>query len=92
MTIIEISAREDGFHNLQSQSGRKTVWLEGYIEVPAHLEAKVWEALGYCDLVIDEETGALTDIIPGEKPGPEPLPEAEPTDTEVLNALLGVTE
>lgn len=75
MTIIEINAHEDGSHNLQSRNGAVRVWEDGYLEVPAHLEAKAWESLGYCDLVIDEETGALTDIIPTEKPEP---PEPEP--------------
>ena len=81
MTIIAIEDREDGFHNIKSQTGRTKSWLDGYIEVPAHLEAKVWESLGWCDLVIDEETGALTDIIPTEKPEP---PEPEPSETELL--------
>lgn len=81
MTIIEINAHEDGSHNLQSRNGAVRVWEDGYLEVPAHLEAKAWESLGYCDLVIDEETGALTDIIPGEKPEP---PEPEPSETELL--------
>lgn len=81
MTIIEINAHEDGSHNLQSRNGAVRVWEDGYLEVPAHLEAKVWESLGYCNLVIDEETGALTDIIPTEKPEP---PEPEPSETELL--------
>lgn len=81
MTIIEINAHEDGSHNLQSRNGAVRVWEDGYLEVPAHLEAKVWESLGWCDLVIDEETGALTDIIPTEKPEP---PEPEPSETELL--------
>lgn len=79
MTIIEINAHEDGSHNLQSRNGAVRVWEDGYLEVPAHLEAKVWESLGWCDLVIDEETGALTDIIPTEKPEP---PEPEPSEPE----------
>lgn len=81
MTIIEIDARGDGWHCIQSRNGAVRAWEEGYIAVPAHLEAKAWESLGYCDLVIDEETGALTDIIPGEKPEP---PEPEPSETELL--------
>ena len=81
MTIIEINAHEDGSHNLQSRNGAVRVWEDGYIEVPAHLEAKVWESMGWCELVIDEETGVLTDIIPGEKPEP---PEPEPSETELL--------
>lgn len=81
MTIIEINAHEDGSHNLQSRNGAVRVWEDGYLEVPAHLEAKAWESLGWCELVIDEETGVLTDIIPGEKPEP---PEPEPSETELL--------
>ena len=81
MTIIEIEADENGFRSIQSQSGRVRPWLEGYLEVPAHLEGKAWESLGWCDLVIDEETGVLTDIIPGEKPEP---PEPEPSELDKL--------
>lgn len=81
MTIIEINAHEDGSHNLQSRNGAVKVWEDGYIEVPAHLEAKAWESLGWCDLVIDEETGALTDIIPTEKPEP---PGPEPSELDKL--------
>ena len=75
MTIIEISAREDGFHNLQSQSGRTSCWEEGYIEVPAHLESQAWDSMGYCDLQITD--GVLTGITPTERPAPdlEPLKE-----------------
>ena len=85
MTIIEINAHEDGSHNLQSRNGAVRVWEDGYIEVPTHLEAKAWESLGWCDLVIDEETGALTDIIPTENPEP---PEPEPSELEKLQAKV----
>lgn len=81
LTIIKIEPDSTGGHDIQSQSGRARTWEDGYIAVPAHLEAKAWESLGYCDLVIDEETGVLTDIIPGEKPEP---PEPEPSETELL--------
>ena len=32
LTIIEIKAREDGGHGLQSQSHRTECWLEGWVE------------------------------------------------------------
>ena len=86
MTIIEIEAREDGGHGLQSQSGRKTCWLPGYIEVPGHLEREVWACLGWCDLTI--EGGKLTGITPGAIPEPEPAPEPEPTTQEDTDAML----
>ena len=38
LTIIEIKAREDGGHGLQSQSHRTECWLEGWIAVPPELE------------------------------------------------------
>lgn len=72
MTIIEISAREDGFHDLQSQSGRTSCWEDGYIEVPAHLESSAWDSMGYCDLTIED--GILTGITPTERPPAPPEP------------------
>ena len=89
MTIIEINARPDGGHGLQSQSGRTSCWLPGWIEVPDHLEVAVWATLGWCDLQIED--GHLVGITPTERPEPEPEPEPEPSDTEVLNVLLGVS-
>ena len=74
MTIIEINAHEDGSHNLQSRNGAVKVWEDGYIEVPAHLEADVWACMGWCELVIED--GVLTGITPTERP---PEPEQPPT-------------
>lgn len=90
MTIIEINARPDGGHGLQSQSGRTSCWLEGWVEVPSNLEAQVWATVGYCDLQIED--GKLMGITPTERPEPEPEPEPQPTTDDILNALLGVTE
>lgn len=83
MTIIELTAREDGGHGLQSQSGRTSCWLDGWIEVPAHLEAAVWDSLGWCDLQI--EGGKLVGITPTERPEPEPFVQM-PTELEQLRA------
>lgn len=77
MTIIQIKPLEGGQHPIQSQSGRSACWLEGYIEVPAHLEADVWATLGWCDLQIED--GKLVGITPTERP-PEPEPEPKPPD------------
>lgn len=90
MTIIEINARSDGGHGLQSQSWRTSCWLDGWIEVPADLENAVWETLGWCDLQIED--GKLVGITPTERPEPQPHPAPEPTDTDVLNTLLGVID
>lgn len=86
MLIIQIEALESGQHPIQSQSGRKTCWLPGYIEVPGHLEREVWACLGWCDLTI--ECGKLTGITPGAIPEPEPAPEPEPTAQEDNDAML----
>lgn len=91
LTIIKLEADGQGRHDIQSQSHRTECWEEGYIAVPPRLEADVWACMGWCELVIDEETGALTDIIPAEKPEPpEPEPlelEQPPTVEERLNDI-----
>lgn len=79
MTIIQIEPLESGQHPIQSQSGRCACWLDGYIEVPIHLEAAVWATLGWCDLQIEE--GKLVGVTPTERP-PEPEPEPQPPSAE----------
>lgn len=87
LTIIEIAAREDGGHGLQSQSHRTECWLEGWIAVPEELTGAVWESGGYCEL--DIQDGVLVGITPTERP---PMPEPEPTVEDVFNVLLGGDE
>ena len=80
--IISLEKTE-GIHNIQSQSHRTSVWLDGYVEVPEHLIDVAWETCGYCDLVFDDE-GNLTEIIPTEKPViPEPETTPEPVTADV---------
>lgn len=85
MTIVEIAARPDGGHGLQSQSGRETCWIEGWIEVPTQLEKQVWDSLGWCDLDIQE--GKLVSITPTARPDPPPAPPKIPTTEERVAAL-----
>ena len=84
MTIIQIDPLETGQHPIQSQSGRRACWLEGWIEVPAHLHDAVWATYGWCDLNIQD--GKLVGVTPTERP-PEPEPEPEPSPLERLEAL-----
>lgn len=77
MTIIQIDPLETGQHPIQSQSGRRACWLEGWIEVPAHLHDAVWATYGWCNLQIEENK--LVGITPTERP-PEPEPEPSPLD------------
>ena len=92
MTIIKINPLETGQHPIQSQSGRRACWLDGYIEVPAHLHDAVWATYGWCDLKIEE--GKLVGITPTERPpGPEPEPEPSPLDRlEALEEALAQTD
>ncbi len=75
MTIIQIDPLETGQHPIHSQSGRRACWLDGYIEVPAHLHDAVWATYGWCNLQIEE--GKLVGVTPTERP-PEPEPEPQP--------------
>lgn len=86
MTIIQIDPLETGQHPIQSQSHRKACWLEGWIEVPAHLHDAVWSTYGWCDLQIED--GKLTGITPTERPEPEPGPAPEPSEVDVLKAQV----
>ena len=92
MPLIKINPLETGQHPIQSQSGRRACWLEGYIEVPAHLHDAVWATYGWCDLKIEE--GKLVGITPTERPpGPEPEPEPSPLDRlEALEEALAQTD
>ena len=82
LTIIELSAREDGGHGLQSQSHRTECWLEGWVAVPPELEQAAWDCGGYCKLELDGR-GAPGGLPPPARP---PQPEHEPTETEQLRA------
>ena len=82
LTIIEIEAQADGFHNIQSQSHRTECWLEGWVAVPEELVQVAWDCGGYCDLELNKK-GVLVGIVPREKP---PQPEPEPTAQEQLRA------
>ena len=66
LTIIEIEAREDGCHGLQSQSHREECWLEGWVAVPEELAREAWECGGYCDLTLKK--GKLVGLTPKERP------------------------
>ena len=84
----------NGIHNIESQSGRTVPWLEGYVEVPAHLIDIAWESCGYCDLVFDEN-GNLTEIMPTEKPvipEPETMPELPTADVSYDELAAAIKE
>ena len=82
--IIQMETLATGQHPIQVQAGRTACWLEGWVQVPEHLESAVWDSLGWCDL--DIQDGVLVGITPTERPEPEPEPETPPTELEQLRA------
>ena len=66
LTIIEINARPDGGHGIQSQSHREECWLEGWVAVPDELVGAVRECGGYCDLTLKK--GKLVGLTAKERP------------------------
>ncbi|MCM1230069.1 MAG: toxin-antitoxin system toxin subunit [Ruminococcus flavefaciens] len=91
LTIIEIAAREDGCHGMQSQSGRTECWMEGWIAVPAEMCDAIWETKGYCEL--DIQDGVLVGFTPIAMPAAltDDLP-VEPTEVEKLAARVDELE
>lgn len=89
MLIIEQAALENGAH--RNQTGTFRTIPAGWLPVMPSIEA---EATGYLPFIVIDtvERGWITEVSQGTVPEPEPEPERPPTDTEVLNALLGVTE
>ena len=76
---------DNGFHSSEFQEGRNICWVDGYIEVPKHLENTFILSKGFCDLIIKD--GVLTDIVPR----PDYEPEIEPnvlTREDEIEALL----
>lgn len=90
MRIVEIPKLDNGAHRNQKVEAKIPVPL-GWAVVPNDLET---ENFPFGDIEVEEIGGVMTvtSWTPGEIPEPEPEPEPEPTDTEVLNALLGVSE
>ena len=97
MNIIKIDPSDTGYRPpIQSWDGYGIP--EGYIEVPDGVDTSAMQThMGHVDLTIDED-GVLTAITGNDEKHqaylaslpPETPP--EPTDTDVLNTLLGVTE
>ena len=77
MMIIKIKPESSGQHLFQSQSHRPECWIDGHIAVPEALETKVYDCMGYCDLIV--EGNVLKDIEP--RPELIPIEEADTTPT-----------
>ena len=90
MKLIEIVQLDNGAHRNQNPEGNIPV-PSGWAVIPDDMETPNFP---FGDIEVEEIGGVMTvtSWTPGEVPEPEPEPEPEATDTEVLNALLGVSE
>ena len=88
MKIIEIATLDNGAH--RNQNGGLSVVPEGWAVIPDDM---VCENFPFGEVEVAEIDGVmtLTKWTAGEMPEPEPMPKAEPTAEEILNAMLGVT-
>ena len=85
MKIIEIAALDNGAH--RNQEGTFRTIPPGWAIIPNSME--IPDTFPFVDITVDGQT--VTSMTAGIVPEPEPEPEPEATDTEVLNALLGVS-
>lgn len=91
MTIIRIEPHENGAHDNQTIKNATPDTFsipDGWALVPDTIV--IPETFPFVDVTVED--GVVTSMTAGTMPEPEPEPELPPTDTEVLNALLGVTE
>ena len=86
MKIIEIQPLANGAHRNQ-EGGLRTI-PAGWAVIPDSIE--IPDTFPFVTITVYGQT--VTSMTAGIVPEPEPEPEPEATDTEVLNALLGVTE
>lgn len=90
MRIVEIVALANGAHRNHTSNG--TTVPPGWAIIPAGLDTPNFP---FGNLTVDEQTPPVVltwEPLPIPEPEPEVEPETEPTDTEVLNTLLGVIE
>lgn len=86
MKIIEIVALANGAH--RNQSGSLSCVPDGWAVIPDDMV--IPETFPFVDIVVDGDT--VVEMTAGVVPDPEPVPDPAPTDSDVLNALLGVVE
>lgn len=88
MIMLEIVALDNGAHRNQTYHGNLP---DGWAVDKDNLCV---ENFPFGEVVAEEIDGLVTVTMwtPGEIPEPEPIPEAEPTTEEILNAMLGVSE
>lgn len=92
MRIIEINALDNGAHNNQTINGVIPV-PSGWAVIRGNEEL---ENFPFGSFEVENVDGVTYmkegSWVAGVMPEPEPVPEAEPTTEEILNAMLGVSE
>ena len=91
MRIVEIIALDNGGHRNQTINGILPTIPDGWAVIPDDMTTENFP-FGEVEAEIIDDVMTVTKWTPGELPEEEPLPEAEPTTDDVLNALLGVTD
>ena len=87
MLIIEIAALDNGAHRNQTYHG---VLPEGWAVIPGGM---ICENFPFGKVKAEEINGIMTVTkwIPGVMPEPEPIPEAEPTQLDIIEAQVTYT-
>lgn len=84
MTIIEITAQDNGAHRNQQSSGLRTI-PDGWARVPEDMT--IPDTFPFVDIEVDGQT--VTAMTAGTVPEPEPEAAPEPTTEDRLSALEG---
>lgn len=86
MRIIEIQSLENGGH--RNQTGDFEVIPQGFAVITDDMETPNFP---FGDVEVEDIDGVMTVTkwTAGVIPEPEPIPEAEPTAEDMLNALVG---
>lgn len=88
MKMLEINALENGAHRNQTYHG---FLPEGWAIIPEGLE--IPDTFPFVDITVEDFEGraVVATMTAGVVPEPEPMPEAEPSADDILNAMLGVS-
>ena len=87
MNMIEITALDNGAHRNQTYHG---VLPEGWAVIPADKEC---ENFPFGEVEAEEINGVMTVTkwTPGVMPAPEPVPDPEPTQLDIIEAQVVYT-
>ena len=80
---------EYAVRDIQSNSSWGANPYEDYAVVPDNMVLDIMETRGFCDIVLNEDGTEVVSFTAREIPE-IPVPEAEPTTEDILNALLGL--